>query len=133
MTILDLRPPLHDENKTNGVRFTLVSELLGAVLANQDEEILVEAKSRKLMYDRGRGVETGQALEVEIGWEKVEETDQEIGIRLSGIVKNYLNQESTFTLYFFMWWDYSNIPFIAKGRKLRRKDWNEIVDNKGWE
>ena len=40
----------------------MVSELLGTILANFDEEILVEVESQGFVYDEGTGLETGATL-----------------------------------------------------------------------
>lgn len=59
MTILDSQPLLQGKKQNNGMRFSLVSELLGAVLGNQDKEIMVGAKSQNFSYDQGQCLETG--------------------------------------------------------------------------
>ena len=55
-------PHIPEKNQTGAIGFTLVSELLGTILANFDEEILVELESQGFVYDEGTGLETGTTL-----------------------------------------------------------------------
>ncbi len=114
MTILDFKKKPHGEKQIEAVGFTLVSELLGAVLADQDEKILIESRSQNFLYDKGTGLKTGKSLKTKIECGKVKKTEKEIEIRLSGTVENHLGQKNTCSLYFFMWWDHTTFSLSKK-------------------
>ncbi len=114
LTIVSPPPaPSPEENRTEAVEFTLVSELLGTIFAANDENLLVEAKSQDFLYDQNTGLETGKSLTTRIESGTVTGTDEEIEIRLSGTMENAYGQIETCTLYFFMWWDKTAIS-LAK-------------------
>ena len=63
VTIMDAHTPYSGKKKQTGaIGFTLVSELPGTILADFDEEILVEVESQGFVYDEGTGLETGTTL-----------------------------------------------------------------------
>jgi len=103
------------------IGFTLVSKLLGTILADQHHEILAETRSQDFLYDQGTGMEAGPVLETTIVNGTIEGTDEEVEIRLSGTVENNLGQKEVCTLYFFMWWDRTALSLSKVVNDINKK------------
>jgi len=102
----------HSSNHTGAIAFDLVSELLAVVLACQDEEIIVESRSRNFIYDPGTEFAASQSLKIVIAGEDVTEKGDKIEVYLSGKVENEKGQKTTCTLYFCLWWDNTANPLF---------------------
>ena len=108
------------------VPFDFVSELLAMTLAEQNEEMIIDAQSQDFLYDAGTGIQTTASLEAVINCEDIE-ANNKIEITLSGTVTNLQGQKETFTLFFFTWLDKTaNISHNHNGGMNLRKKYLHI-------
>jgi len=109
--IINDKPIISEEMQPEPVPFTLVVEVLEMLLADQDEEITIQAKSRNFQYSSHTNMDTGTNLITTVRCETVKETDEELEVKLAGTIMNQQGKQDTCALYFFMWWDRTALSF----------------------
>ncbi len=115
LTSVDNRVIIPNERQADTLSLSRVSEVLEKILAGQNEDILVEARSQDFFYDPGTGIDTNHLLKAAIGCEKIIVKEDTIEITLSGTVENKQGQKDTCTLYFSMWWDNTTVSALKNG------------------
>jgi len=123
LTTTEPRTALSKFGKYKNLPLTLVGELLDAILSNDDEKILVKGDSRNFIYDTETGIPVGKSLQTKICEINVKQQASTIEITLGGAIETEEALQQTCNLYFYMWWDHTQISPIKHHsvRKLQPK------------
>ncbi|MEN8200192.1 MAG: hypothetical protein ABFR63_08980 [Thermodesulfobacteriota bacterium] len=108
--------------RTEDLSLDLVSELLAAILADQDEEIQVYAKSQNFLYSPQSSIKGSDTLKVTVEKSSTSTRESEVEFNLAGTVENQLGEKENCALYFFMWWDPTRVSPLKNINEITLQD-----------
>lgn len=94
-----------NEDLAEAIPSTLVNKLLGVILAEQREEILIKKQFQNFSYDPGTGMRRGDTLTTRVECESLTATKDEFEITLTGTVENQFGHQDSCRLYLYLIWD----------------------------
>jgi len=95
-----------------------VEKLLTTILSDNNKELLVEGDSQNFVYDTKNGIQIGKSIKATIQGVKVKQQKNTIEISLSGSIETAGGFQQSCNLYFYMWWDKTQIsPLENRGIK----------------